>query len=301
MIKAISLGRICYDVTLDVDKLPEEGTTTEFMEKKGSCGGAATVIACCLSKWGIKTSLAGVLGNDANGTRIRKELERLHVDARYIEPTYDNDTTISTILVNKTTGKHTIYNLSDKFVSLKKCDFDFTPDLLVVDGYDIVQSKNIMERFPNSLTVLDARMINSSVADLSRKSKYVVCSQEFAEAVTGTKMDFQDISTLVSIYQKLKKRYGRPEFVITLGARGALYCINNQIKISPSLKVDVVDTHGSGTIFRAAFAYTLANGGDLEKAVKMGCIAAGLSCTKSGAQTSIPSLEEIKNIYEQNY
>lgn len=301
MIKAISLGRISYDIILEVDKMPEEGSTTEFMNKKGSCGGPATIIACCLSKWGIRTSLAGVLGNDANGTRIRKDLERMHVDARYIEPTYDNDTTISTVMVNKTLGVHTIYNMSDKFVSLKKCDFDFTPDLLVVDGYDVVQCKNILERFPNSLTILDARIINSSVADLCRKCKYVVCSQEFAEAVTATKMDFQDISTVVNVYQKLKKRYGKPEFVITLGAKGALYCLNNQIKISPSLKVNVIDTYGSGTIFRAAFAYTLANGGDIEKAVKMGCIASGLACTKLGAQDAIPNLEEMKNIYEQNY
>ena len=41
--------------------------------------------------------------------------------------------------------------------------------------------------------------------------------------------------------------------------------------------------------------------GDVEKATKIGCIAAGLATTKAGAVDSIPSLEEITNIYEQNY
>ena len=80
-----------------------------------------------------------------------------------------------------------------------------------------------------------------------------------------------------------------------------MYSINNQIKISPSLKVESVDTNGTGPIFRAAFAHSIVNGSDVEKAVKMGCIAAGLSTTKYGSAASIPTLEEIKNIYEQNY
>jgi sugar/nucleoside kinase (ribokinase family) len=126
-------------------------------------------------------------------------------------------------------------------------------------------------------------------------------TKEFAESVAGLKADIQEPSTLVNIYQKLKKRYLNTEFVITLGDKGALYCINNQIKISPTLKVKTIDTHGCGIIFRAAFAHTIAVGGDVEKAVKMGCIAAGLAATKVGVIDAAPTLEEIKKIYEQNY
>ena len=225
----------------------------------------------------------------------------MHMDTRYLEPSYDNDTPISVNIINKTTGEHTTYNISDKYVGLKKCDFDFTPDLIVVDGYDVNQAKVTLDRFPNAITVLDATIMTKSVVELIRKVKYAVLTQEFAEMVTGIKIDFQDSSTLVNIYQKLKKRYLNTEFIVTLGSKGALYNINQQIKVSPSLKVEVVDKNGSGNIFRAAVAYTLANGGDVEKAVKMGCIAAGLSLTKFGARTSIPTLEEIQNIYEQNY
>ena len=301
MLKAIVVGRVCYDINLVVDKMPAEGSTTEFFEKQGCGGGAGANIAYCLAKWGIGTAFAGVIGNDPNGTRIKKEFEKVHIDTRYLEPSYDNDTPISVNIIDKASGTHTTYNISDKYVSLKKCDFDFSPDLIVVDGYDVAQAKITLDRFPNTLSVLDATIMTKSVVELIRKVKYAVLTQEFAEMVTGIKIDFQDPSTMVSLYQKLKKRYLNVEFIITLGSKGALYAINQQIKVSPSLKVDVVDTNGSGTIFRAAVAYTLANGGDIEKAVKMGCIAAGLSLGKYGARTSIPTLEEIKNTYEQNY
>lgn len=301
MIKSICLGRVCYDINLVVDKLPQEGSKNEYFEKKGDIGGEAGIVACCFSKWGIQTSLACVLGNDVNGTRIRKKLTKLRIDTRYIEPSYDNDTTISVVMINNSTKKYTTYNLSDKYVSLKKCDFDFTPDVIFVDGYDAVQAKNLLERFPKSITVLDASLVTSSVIELLKKTKYAICSKEFAESVTGVKIDFQVPDTLVNVYNRLKKKYLNTEFVITLGEKGALYCINNQIKISPSLKVNVVDQHGAGPIFRAAFAHTLVGGGDIEKAVKMGCIAGSLACTKVGEFDSIPTLEEIKTIYEQNY
>lgn len=301
MLKSICLGRVCYDINLEVDSMPLEGSVTEFFEKKGNVGGTAGTIACCLARWGINTTVATVLGNDVNGTRIRKTFDKLHIDTRYIEPSFDNDTPMSIIVINKGTKRNTVYNISDKYIGLKKCDFDFTPDLICVDGYDTVQAKNLLERFPKSLSVLDASLATSLVMELVKKAKYVVCTKEFAEIATKQAIDFQVPETLVLAYQKLKKRWLNTEFVITLGERGALYCINNQIKISPSLKTQAIDTHGSGAIFRAAFAHTLANGGDVEKAVKMGCIAASLSTTKIGAVDSIPTLEEIKNLYEQNY
>lgn len=301
MLKSICLGRVCYEINLPVEKMPEEGSTTEFFEKKGGIGGSIGTVAMCLSKWGINTALTCVLGNDVNGQRIRKTLDKAHIDTRYIEPSYDNDTPISVIQINTVTKKQTILNLSDKYISLKKCDFDFTPDIICVDGYDSVQAKNLLERFPNCPSVLDASLATTPVMELVRKAKYAICTKEFAEIASRQKIDFQNMSTLVSVYQTLKKKYLKTEFVITLGEKGALYCINNQIKISPSLKVDVKDTHTCNAVFRAAFAHTIANGGDIEKAVKIGCIAAGLSSKVIGTTESIPTLEEIKNLYEQNY
>ncbi|MGN1371489.1 MAG: carbohydrate kinase family protein [Candidatus Coprovivens sp.] len=301
MIKAICLGRVTYDINLVVDKLPSDGSKNEFFEKNGNVGGEAALVSCCFSKWGINTTFAGVLGNDVNGTRIRKIFDKLHIDTRYIEPSFDNDTPMTIVLINKSTQNYTVINISDKYVGLKKCDFDFTPDLIFVDGYDAVQAKNLLERYPKSLSVIDASLVTSSVIDLVKKAKYAVCSREFAESVSGEKIDFQVPSSIIKAYQKLKKKYLNTEIIITLGERGALYCINNQIKITPSLKVKVEDTHGCGPIFRAAIAHTLIGGGDIEKAVKIGCIAGSLAATKVGALDSIPTLEEIKNIYEQNY
>ncbi len=301
MLRAVCLGRVKYDINLLVDVMPKEGSTQEFFNKIGSGGGCASNIGIGLSKWGISVAMSGVVGNDVYGTRIKEEFEAAHMDMRFLEQSFNNDTPLSTVLVNKSTGMHTIYNISDKYIGIKKTDYDFTPDIIVVDGYDAIASKNILERFPNVPSVLVASIITKEVMDLCRKAKYVICTIEFAESVTGRKIDLQKMETIVECYQKLKKRYLNAEFIITLGDKGALYSVQNDIKISPSLKVQIVDTHGAKDVFAMAFSYIIVQEKDLEKAVKYGCIAGGLATTKLGARASIPTLEEVRKIYEQSY
>ena len=147
MLKAITIGRATFEINLVVDKLPDEGTVNEYFDKGGNIGGGTGIVGTALSKWGVAVAMATVLGNDNNGTRVRKILESLRIDTRYIEPSYDNDTPLSLIVSNNNSGRHTAYNLSDKFVSLKKLDFDFQPDFIYSDGYDATQTKNLFERY----------------------------------------------------------------------------------------------------------------------------------------------------------
>ena len=301
MLKSICLGRNKYDFNIVVDKMPAEGTTTEVFNKIGCGGGTASNVAVSLGKWGIGSAVCGVLGNDVYANKIKEEFDKVHLDVRYLEQSYNNDTPLSTIIIDKETKNYTIYNLSDKFVSIKKMDYDFTPDLTVVDGYDSVSAKKLLERFPNSKTVLCADIITKEVFDLCHKAKYVICITQFAEMLAGIKYDPNNLKSLALIYQALKRKNLSTEFVIYLNEKGALYCTNNQIKVSPLIQTEVVDRQGGFDAFCAGFAYEIVVDSDLEKAVKYGCISASLNARSVGTRLSIPTLEEIKKIYEQNY
>ena len=301
MIRCIALGRCCYDINLQIDQMPAEGSVMEFPEKHGCGGGSAANMAYALAKWGVNVTFSGIIGNDMYGSRIKKELDGVHIDTRFLEQNFEGDTTVAINLINKGTKIHTTYNIYDKYVSCKKLDYDFTPELFVCDGYDPVAVKEVLTRFPKVISVLDASIITKYVAELIPKVKYCICSLEFAEALSNIKVDFNRPETLVTMYQKIKKKHLNTHIIITLGSKGALYFVNDQIKISPSLKVEAVDTTGAGAAFRAAFAYEIASSGDIEKAVKMGCIAGSLTTTKLGGRTGLPSIAEVKNYYEQNY
>ena len=100
-------------------------------------------------------------------------------------------------------------------------------------------------------------------------------------------------------YDELRNKYDHQNIVVTLEEHGTMYMVDNQIKISPALKVDAVDTTGAGDIFHGAFCYGIANGYPLEKAIKYGNIAAGLSCQTIGARLSVPKLDDVVKIYEK--
>lgn len=77
--------------------------------------------------------------------------------------------------------------------------------------------------------------------------------------------------------------------LLTEGEKGVRH-LNSGLQI-PAIKVKAIDTTGAGDSFVGAFAAKLHEG--VERAIKFGCVAAGLSVTKKGAQSSYPTYEEI--------
>ena len=299
MIKTLSIGHAAYDIYVQVDEFPKENTKTRFVNKVGCGGGDASNVAYMLAKWGLGSTFAGTIGNDAFGNRIRKEFESVGVDTRYIETTYDKDTTISFVIVDNKTGNSTLLNVADEYVKLKKFDFDFQPDLIIVDGHDPYASKSTIERFPKAITICSAQRYVQDVIDTIKLCNYVICSKDFAESATGITIDYNNTSTLVNMYDALRKKFDRQIIIVTLESHGALYEIDNQIKVSPGLLVKPVDTTGAGQIFHGAFAYAIAQKFSVEQAVRFSNIAAGLSTQLVGARISIPKLQDVQKIYEQ--
>ena len=168
MIKTLSIGHASYDIYVQVDEFIKEGTKTRFINKIGCGGGNACNVAYMLAKWGLGSTFAGTMGNDVFGTRIQKELQSVGVDTRYIETTYDKDTTISFVVVDTKTGKSTTMNVADEYVKLRKFDFDFQPDLIVVDGHDQYASKSTIERFPKATTICDAQRFAPEVVETAK-------------------------------------------------------------------------------------------------------------------------------------
>jgi ribokinase len=81
---------------------------------------------------------------------------------------------------------------------------------------------------------------------------------------------------------------------VKLGSKGALVVNKHKKKHFPAFKVKAVDTTAAGDVFNGAFAVGLAEGRSLEDAVIFGMAAAAISVTRLGAQSSIPSRQEVE-------
>jgi ribokinase len=82
--------------------------------------------------------------------------------------------------------------------------------------------------------------------------------------------------------------------VVTLGAAGALAIGPTGAHRIAALPVEPVDTTGAGDAFVGVLAAALDQGHDLAAALARASVAAGLACTRLGAQTSQPTAAEIE-------
>lgn len=296
--KILCVGHITYDTTFPADSFPKENTKTRYHEKTDCAGGPAAIAAFLLGKWNQDVEIAGLLGNDEYGKKIKKEFSLNHVKVNNLVLDENISTSHSLILANKENGSRTILMYVPKHSHLNPFTPNENPDIILIDGKEYEASKELLKKFPEAITVIDADRDKKEIIDLAREVKYLVCSKSFAEKVTGIKIDFDDKLTLVKNYTKMEEMF-KNNIIITLEENGVLYKHNNQIKIMPSVKVKTIDSTGAGDIFHGAFVYGLANNFDYEKNLKFAVLASALSVTRVGSYKSIPTLEEMNDVYDE--
>lgn len=292
----LCVGHAAYDITFPVLDFPKENTKNRLHEKVECGGGPASNGAYLLAKWGLPVYFMGVVGNDYYGKKIKEELNNIHVDTTYLEMSDQFPTTVSTIIANQKNGSRTILTYRDSNMQLSNKEISFTPDIILMDGQEMEVSNNLVDKFPNAITIIDAGRPTEEIISLSKKVKYVVCSKEFAETIANEQFT-EERESYIRIFTKMKEIFPG-EIVITLESKGCLYEYNNRIKVMPSIQVKAIDSTGAGDIFHGAFTYGIAKKWPYEKILQMANITGALSVTKVGGRFSIPTIEEMKKIYE---
>lgn len=125
------------------------------------------------------------------------------------------------------------------------------------------------------LTQVDVLVVNESEA--SAISGMVVASCEHAEAAAEWLLD-----------------RGVREVIVTLGAAGAVYASHEGVRVSvPGFRVDAVDTTAAGDTFIGSYAAARERGTPVQEALRWANAAAAIAVTRPGAQSSIPSVDEV--------
>ncbi|MBE6148861.1 MAG: carbohydrate kinase family protein [Firmicutes bacterium] len=299
--KALCVGRSNYNFYSLVDSLENTENVKEINEVVECAGGSGATAAYALGKFGVETYIGSVVGDDTFGNLVRKELEKVGVHTEYMETAYDKRTTLSLTMIKKDTKEKNGYNIAKENLMLKKTEFQMDPDLVYSDGYDYGASLAAFNKYSSKTTIINAKVCTQEMVELCKYCKYIIAPREFAEWVSGTKIDFDNPGSLVTVFSNLLKRFYKKEIIVTLGNKGALYISNNQIKVMPGLTVEVQDNTNAGDVFGGAFAYSLLQGYDLEKAITFANIAGGLSVSKVGMVESVPDISDIMIYFNQKY
>ncbi len=296
--KILVIGHAAYDITTPVESYPIENTKNRVHSRIECGGGPASNAAYLLGKWGLDVTFAGVVGNDLYGKRIKKEFDDINVDTRYLELSDSGQTSQAYIIANRENGSRTILTYRPDDMKLKNLDIDFKPDIILIDGQEFEMSKKMLEKYPDAISIIDASRDRKEIVELSKMVNYLVCSKGFAEQIAEYKIDYNDFNTLVTLFDKLEQVFDNT-IVVTLEDKGCLYKNNGEVKIMPSIKVKAVDTTAAGDIFHGAFTYGMAKGFDFEKTLKIANMAGAISVTRIGGRNSIPTEDEMREVYNE--
>ena len=299
--KTLSIGRLNYDINLLMDTFPNEGTSSTTKEIIACSGGSANVVAYALGKWNMESFISGVVGYDETGNTMKKNMEENRVKTTYLETNYDIKTPTSYIIRNKGNNSRTIINAELSEFNIRKYEYDQQMDCIIVDGHEYNASTYAFSKFSNAISILNAKTPRNELLDYFKYAKYVVCTQEVAEAMTGAKIDFANPITMSTIYKKIIDKYPHINLLITMPEKGTIYCVNNEIKVLAAMNAEVIDTTGSSDVFVAMIAYGLTNGYDIEKTIRLATIAESMSKKTIGSTLSIPILSDIISFYETKF
>jgi ribokinase len=84
-----------------------------------------------------------------------------------------------------------------------------------------------------------------------------------------------------------------PGAVVTLGPRGCYARIRDAALLQPGFRVEAVDTTGAGDTFCGTLVAGIALGLAPAHALRRACAASALTCTRYGAQASVPTRCEV--------
>ena len=281
--KVLCIGHVTYDVMINMNDYPIENTKNRAKSVTVCGGGQVSNASYLLGKWGINTHILGLVGNDDYGKVIKKELESVNVNTRYLE--MNGNSTVSYIIVNSKNGSRTILTYHNDDLLLHDIEEDINPDIILMDGYEYEMSLKIIKKYPKAIKVLDAEKNNERVLNLCKLVDYVICSKPFLEKFSNIIISGEESIKKALVYAN---KYFK-NIIVTLEEDGCAY----NGKIISTIKVKPVDSTGAGDIFHGSFVYGLSKGWDIEKILLFANISASLSVTKLGSRNSVFDIEKV--------
>jgi ribokinase len=142
-------------------------------------------------------------------------------------------------------------------------------------------------RAQGAKVVLNAAPARALPEELLRCIDMLIVNEGELATLTGSEGD------VMAQLQRIKQRHGLQDVIVTLGAEGCIALHQGHFLQQKAYNVKVLDTTGAGDTFCGTLLAAFSRGVSLQHSLQEASAASALACTKLGAQSSIPSREEV--------
>jgi ribokinase len=291
------IGSANVDYTMTVGRFPCPGETVGGGELLVNLGGKGANQAVTARKLGADVRMIGCVGADPPGRETRRRLGALGIG---VDGLFESDraATGTALILVDAEGRNQIAValgandlLSVDMAAAREESIGWADVLLcqLEIPLAVVAWALGRARARGVTTVLNPAPVAPVPDSLLASVDYLTPNTGEAAALGGEPVEHPFAEHVAA---RLVAR-GVRTAIVTLGQDGAVACDGVRTLRIPAFPVDVVDTTAAGDAFSGALAVGLAGGGALEQAIALANAAAALTCTRRGAQDSLPDRAEV--------
>lgn len=294
MNNVLVVGSINIDMLYDLSVFPEKGETVSSSKFKTLLGGKGANQAVSASRLGANVSMIGCVGNDSTGDGAIQKLISEGINTFGIKRS-EEETGNAVIMIHDSDNR-IILNPGANYM----LDVDWIKkNIDLIDKADVVLLQFEISNEVNEFVAQYAKSNGKTVIINPAPARKITTSlKSNFSLLTPNRIEFDDIFMIHNDNEMLNifKQYPNG-IVVTLGSDGVAFSNDKgEYEKIDSLKVNVIDTTGAGDTFNGALAFALSNNKSLSYAVNLANKASSIAIQSYGAQTGMPTLDQIKNI-----
>ena len=313
MMDVVALGELLIDFTcqsVDADGYPTMAAHP---------GGAPANFLAALSQFGAKTALLGKVGADAFGKLLTATLAKAGIETRGLIATDQVFTTLAFVTLDDTGNREFSFSRkpgADTCIAFEELDLSLIDEAKVFHFGTLsltdeparsatCQAVDYAKK-AGKLITYDPNLRKPLWKDLEEAKSALLWGLEQADVV---KISDEEVEFLFAMGVQegaahILNQFGVKLVFVTCGADGCFF--QNPLAkghVSSLSGIQVVDTTGAGDIFGGSAVCKLLQTGkapetltyeELTDIVRFACTAAGLSTTRPGGISSIPTLSQVE-------
>ena len=300
MKRILVIGSLNMDFVTSLPHMPAVGETVLAQGLELIPGGKGANQAFAMGRLGGSVTMLGSVGQDTYGERLCANLAGAGVDVSHILRTKKASTSMAVIGVTPQ-GDNSILvlpganqqvdteYLKENHELLEQCDLVVMQSEIPLET--VVYAAQEAKRLGKTVVLDPAPAVADLPPELFPCLDLIKPNETELATLVGKPQDLSKVEE----YGELLQAKGVKNVLVTLGGEGAYLRKEDGSQMwQRSKPVEVVDTTAAGDSYLAALCVGIAQGKPIEQAWELAARVAALVVTRRGAQSSIPTREELE-------
>ncbi|WP_254901209.1 ribokinase [Tuberibacillus sp. Marseille-P3662] len=288
--KVTVIGSMNMDLVAETERRPEPGETVLGEQFTMNPGGKGFNQAVAAARLGADVQMIGRVGDDAFGREIISHLAKEGMSTNHVEQVTDTSTGTATIVVSE--GENNIVVVPGANHRLSPEDLENVEPTIADSDIVLLQLETPMDTVTAAARV--ARRHHVPV--ILNPAPYQALPTALVHQIDYLTPNEHEHRLMH--HDALLDHFDNP-LIVTKGSAGTDVYNHGKGSTVQGYTVDPIDTTGAGDAFNGGLAARLASGSSLTEAVRYANAVGARAVTKLGAQSGMPTHQEVLQLMDE--